>query len=358
VLILNGISDGTIAQLEARGRTSGKYKFTNKASSTITPSGGSANTEESNEVSTVIQPPTFPAPTKTVSDSNENNVTGNTLSNANEGFSYRVSQALPAGLYPGFHLTSFSFEDTIDQDLSFNQSDVKIFRGASDVTSLFTIAFTGQKITATAKAATLTGTDFYSADAGTTYTLTIPVKIDQSKTADELRAHGHYNGTENQLTFTNKGSSHIEDKTTEKTKDTSTVTTKVGVPDLSIVKEADRYEYQVGEDITYTVTVKHTDASTADATNVRITDVIPSGLQFKPETAAASGISSANTTLEATSGGIRLDTDVLKQNETATIIHRNVPSFNSGQTIKCKRICSDSTVSGGLSIHWDCQRKI
>nr|WP_245315994.1 isopeptide-forming domain-containing fimbrial protein [Methanobacterium aggregans] len=62
----------------------------------------------------------------------------------------------------------------------------------------------------------------------------------------------------------------------------SQATATVVEPNLQVTKTASKTNLNTGEQFTYTVTVKHTAASTADAYDVQVVDTLPSGLTYVP----------------------------------------------------------------------------
>ena len=73
-----------------------------------------------------------------------------------------------------------------------------------------------------------------------------------------------------------------------------TAQVEVVEPDLNITKDAAPLVVDGGDTVTFTMTVNHTAASTADAFDVAITDVLPAGLTYAgnviPITGAARGL--------------------------------------------------------------------
>ncbi|MCE7699578.1 MAG: DUF11 domain-containing protein, partial [Methanobacterium paludis] len=60
----------------------------------------------------------------------------------------------------------------------------------------------------------------------------------------------------------------------------SNVTATVIKPNLQVTKTASKTNLNTGEQFTYTVTVKHTTSSTADAYDIKVVDTLPSGLTY------------------------------------------------------------------------------
>jgi fimbrial isopeptide formation D2 family protein/uncharacterized repeat protein (TIGR01451 family) len=319
------------AQLHTHGGGTGHYNaagdlltFTNKASTTIR-NNVSAYTQETNAVTTKVA-----LPGKKVSDSDESNVDSDKLTNANEPFVYSVRQAILGGMDGAdMKYKSFQISDRIDTCVKIE--DIKVIKdGGADATSLFDVARAGNDIAVSAKTAALNDASFYGNGSGTGYTLTITASLEQSKTAAELKAHGHYNPAENELTFSNKATVTIDDNGMS----TNEVTTKVGVPDLEITKAVNRYEHQVNDRVRYTLTVKHTAKSTSDATSVIIKDVsLPNGFTLDPKSLAVSGIASEKRSFETVGGGFTFKADAIAKNETAVITFEAIPDKSQNGTI-------------------------
>ena len=131
-----------------------------------------------------------PQPSKKVIEGNGPFYVGDT-------FTYRVSRYAPNNyfaenlnyhqVYNGYPehtvYSEFVLGDVIDSHLTINRSNIKVYNEAgTDVTSYFTIGGTGQTVTATAKAANLSSSNFY----GHYYNLDIPVTFSTYKDGDTI----------------------------------------------------------------------------------------------------------------------------------------------------------------------------
>ena len=115
----------------------------------------------------------LPPVTKTVSDSDETDVTDNRLKNREEAFTYSLHNTVP-GEIEQFYYSSYQITDTIHQDLLIDESTLKVVDdGGTDVSGWFTANIAGQKITISAKPDVLTDDAFY--DRG--YNFKIGVRI-------------------------------------------------------------------------------------------------------------------------------------------------------------------------------------
>jgi fimbrial isopeptide formation D2 family protein len=291
--------------------------FSNIAATIIDTTSGLYN-QQTNTVTTRLA-----VPRKNVTDSDEVKVTMDRIINANEPFTYRVRQAVLDGINgTTSKFGSFSFSDTLDTCLKV--AGVKVISDDNaDVTNQFDVAITGHSVTANAKAAALADPAFYASGAGTGYTLVIEAALDQTKTVADLKSHGHYNATFDEMSFSNSATVTIDGDQAG----TNNVVTKVGVPDLEIKKDVNRYEHQVGDRVKYTVTVKHTAKSTSDATSVVIKDVsLPKGFKVDLASCKVSGIATANKSFAAAGEGFEFKTDIIAKNETAVITFDAIPS--------------------------------
>lgn len=257
-----------------------------------------------------------PQPYKFITDPDQKEVKNNRLAHANEQFSYSVTQRIPSGTAPAGYYDSFKLEDEIDSCIKILSAKVQNEAGL-DRSSWFDLKVKGQDVIATAKPSVLKNADFYGGVTAndTGYTLVIDCVPDQSKTVECLEEHGHYNEDKTQLSFKNRGTVSVDGRE----KSTDEVKTQMGVPDLEITESVPRYEWQVTDVIPYTITVKHTEKSTAPATNLMIQDVeLPKGLELVENSLKVTGIH-GRYSLEKVSGSFRLDAEKLERNETVTI---------------------------------------
>jgi fimbrial isopeptide formation D2 family protein len=260
--------------------------------------------ETTNEVTTTVY-----APDKTVTDSDESAVTGNTLKNVLESYRYDVSQRVPALAGSGKY-TAFLMKDTIESCLEVTGVHVYM-DGAVDVTTRFRSAGTGNAVVMAATAEALADASFY----GHTYTLRIDVKLRTDVSEATLRAHGHYTDDDRALEFANTGRVAIGDGPDIETDE---VTTRVPVPDIQIEKSVDVYENQVGDTYRYTIKVSHSANSAGDAADVRIWDCdLPAGVSVSG--IAVTGVQTTGKSITATPGGFEFYCDVLRKGETAVI---------------------------------------
>jgi fimbrial isopeptide formation D2 family protein/uncharacterized repeat protein (TIGR01451 family) len=164
----------------------------------------------------------------------------------------------------------------------------------------------------------------------------IEAALDQNKTVADLKAHGHYNAAENEMAFPNKATATIDGNPMT----TNEVITKAGVPDLMVTKAVNRYEHQVNDRVKYTVTIRHTDKSTSDATSVVVRDVsLPAGFDVDIASLKAGGIATKNFVFESVQGGFVFKTDLIARYETAVITFDAIPDKRSNGKIV------DNTVS-------------
>ena len=133
-----------------------------------------------------------PDPKKTVSDDNEKNVLSNTLTNADETFTYTVSKEIEKNMPSTAKYSKFVIKDDVDSCLTIDS--VKFYAGDKDVTSSFapTSANKGNYLEYAASSDLLNNKDFYGNNAGTTVKMVIKTHIDAKKVSIEtLREHGH-----------------------------------------------------------------------------------------------------------------------------------------------------------------------
>lgn len=133
-----------------------------------------------------------PDPKKTVSDEDEKNVLNNTLTNADETFTYTVSKEIEKNMPSTAKYSKVVIKDNVDSCLTIDS--VKFYAGDKDVTSSFapTSANKGNYLEYAASSDLLNNKDFYGNNAGTTVKMVIKTHIDAKKVSIEtLRAHGH-----------------------------------------------------------------------------------------------------------------------------------------------------------------------
>ncbi|QDU63128.1 Serine-aspartate repeat-containing protein D precursor [Planctomycetes bacterium Pan216] len=124
---------------------------------------------------------------------------------------------------------------------------------------------------------------------------------------------------------------------------------EIVAPLLNLAKTGDRTETDAGDVVTYTLTLDHADASTQDAFDVRITDLLSDpGLTL----VAGSVTTSAGTINQGNNGGdtaIKVLVDELLLGETVTITYEAVVanSVQPGQTITNDADVAWFSISGG-----------
>lgn len=254
------------------------------------------------------------APKKTITDSDETDVTQNTLRHLAESWTYSVTQPIAQGIPENFYFDKFIFEDAIDDCLKVE--NVKVMAedadaNVADVTSMFTVSTdSNNKVTATLK--NPKSADFYE---NTIYTMKIQVKVNipENASKEQLEAlrtkwnqHGHYNSSGSTLTFSNKGKTAIDGSNLE----TNTVNTIIDLPKrqdtfpgLDIAKTVDNYEHRVNDKITYKVTAKNNNPD-ADTAYFIISDTtLPDNMSLDFSSVKVTGIDAANYTLVQSGNG-------------------------------------------------------
>ena len=141
----------------------------------------------------------------------------------------------------------------------------------------------------------------------------INVSVKDVQTAMNAAGHNHQSGSD--LVFTNKG--HVTAVSSGRTysNDTDQTTTAVQIPlaELTLDKVADKYEYKVGDTVTYTMKVTDI-TSGAPAYKVAFTDAIPSELQITG--VSTSGVTATNS---VSGQNITVNAAVLNPNETLVV---------------------------------------
>ena len=159
------------------------------------------------------------SPVKTVSDQNEKDVKANRVEHLGESWTYTVEQSIPSNIPKNFYYDSFSFEDQIESCMKINSIRVEAENAEakiSDVTSMFQITSSGNKVVAKLKNSK--NANFYK---NTVYRLKINVKMNVPDGASEdqmqtlrntWKEHGHYQETENTITENNSAKTIIDGK--------------------------------------------------------------------------------------------------------------------------------------------------
>lgn len=248
-------------------------------------------------------------PTKTITDLDETNVKSNNIRSIGESWTYNIEQTIPEVNASNF--TSFSFRDYIDGCLSLNQSDISIEAtdGVNTVnaTDWFDISLlygsgdhASKRVDVVLKSSYVTSlnSQFYKYQ---TYRLKIPVKVNGSTSSiasgsflASMIRFSHINNERTKLNFTNKAYSYInnEQRTTNDVDTTVHLSTKaLDTPGLKITKTADKFEYQVGDKVHYTVEVSNTNDKADTAYFTVKDDTLPNTMQLDSDSFEISGVS-------------------------------------------------------------------
>ncbi len=285
----------------------------NKAGTTVSSRNGAADKVETDAVDTYIRLKKLPDPEKYVSEAGKHDKDALKKKHTvtlfdDETFDFDVRQALPKGI---LRLDSFSIKDSVDSCIHVHEN-IKVFdeKGA-DVSEKFDISTSKAKdgasdITAKAKGASLSDKDFY----GHTYSLRwsndLKSNVKNQGLSKAWESHKHFASDRKSLSYSNTASSVFNEgshtyppyinkgqKTeltpVKKNSDKTTVDIPLptdgdkdeneeddeGDPGLSIVKKADRYEYQAESPVKYTVEISnHNKAADgrSKANYVKVTD--------------------------------------------------------------------------------------
>lgn len=259
------------------------------------------------------------SPNKKVSDNDETDVTKNTVRDLGKSWTYSVEQPIASNIPENFYYDKFIMKDTIEECMKILDVKVEaVNKNAEtlDVTSMFNISQSGNKVAATLK--NPKDLAFYK---NAIYTLKIKVKMDvpANATKEQLEtlrkkwaSHGHYNQSQTVLTEKNKAETVID----EYTLPTNEVSTEIHlsttpdkehpeneVPGLNVLKDVNRYEHQVGDRVKYTVTAKNTN-SKADTAYFIIDDItLPDSMALDFDSVKISGIDAANYIIQQSGNG-------------------------------------------------------
>lgn len=330
-----------------------KYVFENEADSSISIGSHYWDHVPSNKVTTLarLPKPKKNAPVKEVSDNDNKTLTGtgaeknvkeNTIEKADDIYTYHVKHTvkdrdgkIPYASY--WYFNSYKISDKVE-DLLLIQDGAKVYEGSNDVTGKFDIAVSSDRknITATAKVAELAKEDFYEK----TYELRFNVRIDTQKykTESDLAKWATENNKGAKgilLKWPNKATVNItdpvdpddpnsEDGKGTWQKDTNNVYTnlwnpaKGDKPGLEINKTTDPYEFQVGENIPYTITIKQTNPdAVAYLVEAEDTD-LPEGFVIDKESIKAEGGTDPSATVEG-ERNIKIAAKYLRYGETLKV---------------------------------------
>lgn len=241
-----------------------------------------------------------PEPVKTVSDTDEKEVTSNTLQNSQEKFTYHVKQMVPGGYTEASYFHDFTMYDKLDPCLDIVSVDVRNDAG-ENISNQFDIDIDGNAVRVSAK--DTKRISFYDK----MYDLTITARV---KDGYDMKKYKDDKGT---CAFSNMAQVTINDQPHY----TKKVVTNYREPELEIKKVVDHYRWKVGEIVAYKVKVRQT-VSDAEATDVVIKDIsLPSCLVYVEDTAEVDG--PQNYTLAKEGNGWTLKLDKLAYGDTVTV---------------------------------------
>jgi fimbrial isopeptide formation D2 family protein/uncharacterized repeat protein (TIGR01451 family) len=374
-LVINVSLDRSLTMQDYRGANAlvadsrgdeGAIHITNTASTTIktrSETGKLADKVNTNTTNTYVKVPSINDPSKKITDSDEKNTDHNIITLFDdEPFQYDVYHKVESDQ---IHFDHYMIYDKVDPCIHVHTGDsIKVYdENGNDRSSWFDISVDHQDasgtnqglntavIKAEATSAALANDDFY----GHTYDLrwTNDLKSetkykDQGITKEYWEQKGYLNKTALKLTVPNKAQviidkgshtypSYIDNGSTvdiskSYTKDTNQVDTTIYLPNLKITKAADKYEYQVGDKIHYTIHVQNLN-SMPDSKNkanyviVKDTD-FPSGLKIDEKSYKVSGFNSSLKepdgstrayTIKNVDGGFQFSTRYLQYGEDLTI---------------------------------------
>ena len=298
--------------------------------------------------------PTEP-PVKTVTnDSNdkETDVEEIHVRDLSKTWTYSVSQPIPAKA-ENFYYDTFAFEDNIEACMKVLDVKVIATNGdvEKDVSSMFNISTTGNKVTAALK--NPKDSEFYS---NVLYTMKVKVKMNvpENLTEEQLTAlketwteHGHYTESKTQIVENNTAKTVIdgENKTTNEVKTYIHLSTNDeggNDPGLKITKDVNRYENEVGDVMKYTVKVSNTNKD-ADTAYFIIKDTsLPDSFALDFSSVKVSGIDEKNYTLTQSGNGWVLKSNgdyALPYGTTITI------TYEAKALVASNGTCVDNTAS-------------
>ena len=259
--------------------------------------------------------------TKTLVDGDEQEVTENAIHKASETWTYHVNAPVPMETETVNYIDGLSMRDEIDGCLEVK--NVKVIRGTDEnVTNQFNITIRppqgsddSTRVLATAK--NTRSAEFH----GYTYSLKITVGIKAGRM--RLTDHGHYDETRGRYVFHNTGKVVYLVDSENNERQTNEVTTILHVPwsasntpGLKITKQSSKNSWFAGNQVDYTITVKHVNPE-ATAENVLIEDyTLPDYLQLQANTLSLTGCEGSVT---KAGNGFKAEIGELEYGRTATI---------------------------------------
>lgn len=185
-----------------------------------------------------------------------------TLANAKENFTYTLNATIAEGSTGG---TQFTITDTMEDVLQ-PVSITSITKDGADVSGNFDTSINGQTVTVSAKST------YLATNPTGNFSINVATKIKDGANLSNYK-QGDYFVIPNTCTLTYDDGSGATSSTSNE------VTVRVPLAELTLDKVADKYEYKVGDTVTYTITTKNVTAN-ATAYNVVMTDTIPSDLKI------------------------------------------------------------------------------
>lgn len=180
----------------------------------------------------------IPPLTKTVSDSDEQDVQENTLSDEEETFIYKLSHNVPYETKE-FRYRSYQVTDQVHEDLEILQDQVRVeLDDGTDVTSVFAVSVSGQNVAFTARAEYLAKESFYNSN----YHFLIPVRIRDTVDFASCKGNSYSVTNTGQVMYTR--TLPDTDKVDTETADSNQVKTVLPIPSGKItvtkkIKESD-----------------------------------------------------------------------------------------------------------------------
>ena len=281
------------------------------------------------------------SPTKTVSGNNGEKVKYNELSALSQGWAYFINQPTPTDVPEKFYYDKFVFKDDIDTCLDIESIQIIATDKdgvEDDVTKWFDITKKDNKVRASMKKEHLDNAKSYQK---VSYEMQINVRwhVPEDFQAEneayiaKWKEHGHYNEASTVLNVKNEASTDIDGwlQNTNKV-DTdvhlSTEDTPNPQPGLSITKEVNRYEHQVGDVVDYTVKVWNTNPK-ADTAYYWIEDTsLPDTVQLDFSSVKVDGIPEQIYTLKEKGNGW-----VLKSKAKTTLKYGTVITVKYSATV-------------------------
>ena len=268
-------------------------------------------------------------PVKSIQGSTDSGTAGSNLT-IGEVVTYRLSTDIPEGTSLAFTLL-----DTLPGDLTYAGdprlsfiSDVAMtvpadLAGANNGTVPPTFSIPGVRVVVVGQAITISLGDLVNNDSDPGDE-TVMIEFDAlvSNTANNQNADTKDNDFTVEINSVDRGTSN-------------TVTATIVEPELNVAKLADDDAPNLGQTITYTLTVTHLPASASDAHDLVIVDVVPSGLTYVgpvlPLPAGWSLDDSSAPTLTFSSNGLTETASSVAMSYTATL--GIPPTVNVGDTI-------------------------